>query len=106
MVRAAMTFAMVKLGRSYLARLIDYFASARTAHQVQEYLLEIGPSVLPELAGKLKELNAGVRAGAAEVIGALGTFESIALLEPLKKDSDRGVAQTAAVAIERIKMRQ
>jgi HEAT repeat protein len=106
MVRAAMTFAMVKLGKNYLARLVDYFESDRTSLQVQEYLLEIGPSVLPELTASLKQPDAGVRAGVAEVIGALGNSESVALLEPLTKDRDRGVAETAAAAIERIKTRQ
>lgn len=105
MVRAAMTFAMVKLGQKYLARLVDFFGSDRTALQVQEYLLEIGPSVVPDLTGSLKEPVAGVRAGVAEVIGALGTSDSIAVLQSLTKDRDRGVAETAAAAIDRIKMR-
>ena len=105
-VRAAMTFAMVKFGQNYMARLIDFFGSDRTAIQVQEYLLEIGPSVLPELTPKLKEPVAGVRAGVVEIIGALGQSDSIPVLEPLTRDRDRGVAETAVVAIERIKMRQ
>jgi HEAT repeat protein len=105
MVRAAMTFAMVKLGQNYMPRLIDFFGSDRTALQVQEYLLEIGPRVVPELASRLTEPVAGVRAGVAEVIGALGSADSIAVLEPLVKDRDRGVAETAVAAIERIKRR-
>jgi HEAT repeat protein len=105
MVRAAMTFAMVKFGQNYMARLIDFFGSDRTALQVQEYLLEIGPSVLPELTTRLKEPVPGVRAGVAEMIGALGTPDSIAVLQPLTQDRDRGVAETAVAAIERLKMR-
>jgi HEAT repeat protein len=106
MVRAAMTFAMVMFGQNYLTRLVDFFGSDRTALQVQEYLLELGPSVLPALTPQLKEPVAGVRAGVAEVVGALGTSDSIAVLEPLTKDRDRGVAETATAAIERIKMRR
>jgi HEAT repeat protein len=105
MVRAAMTFAMVKFGQNYMARLIDFFGSDRTALQVQEYLLEIGPSVVPELTTRLKEPVPGVRAGVAEMIGALGTSDSIAVLQPLTHDRDRGVAETAVAAIERLKMR-
>jgi HEAT repeat protein len=86
MVRAAMTFAMVKFGQNYMARLVDFFGSDRTALQVQEYLLEIGPSVLPELTPKLKEPVAGVRAGVVEIIGALGQSDSIPVLEPLTRD--------------------
>jgi HEAT repeat protein len=106
MVRAAMTFALVKFGQNYLARLVDFFGSDRTSRQVQEYLLEIGPSVVPALMASLKEPDTGVRGGVAEVIGALGSPDARALLEPLTKDRDRGVAETAVAAIERIKMRQ
>jgi HEAT repeat protein len=105
MVRAAMSFAMVKLGQNYLARLVDHFSSGRMSLQIQEYLLELGPSVLAGLAVHLQEADAGVRAGVAEVIGALGTAATVELLEPLTKDRDRSVAETAAAAIERIKMR-
>jgi HEAT repeat protein len=105
-VRAAMAFAMVRLGQPYVERLVEGFASDRTARQVQEYLLELGPAVLPQLGSGLKNLDAGVRAGVAEVVGALGTTDSIALLEPLTRDRVRAVAETAAAAIDRIKMRQ
>jgi HEAT repeat protein len=104
-VRAAMTFAMVRFGQNYMARLIDFFGSDRTALQVQEYLLEMGPNIVPELTSRLKEPVPAVRAGVAEVIGALGTPENIAVLQPLVKDRDRGVAETAVAAIERIKRR-
>lgn len=106
MVRAAMTFALVKFGENYLTRLVDYFGSDATARQVQEYLLEIGPSIVPALTVRLKEPDTGVREGVSEVLGALAAPDAIPLLEPLSKDRDRGVAETAVAAIERIKMRQ
>jgi HEAT repeat protein len=105
-VRAAMAFAMTSFGRNYLARLLDHFGSPRTSLQAREYLLELGPSVLPGLKTGLDQSDPAVRAGVAEVIGAMGTPDSIALLEPLTRDRDRAVAETAAAAIERIKMRQ
>ena len=74
---------------------------------MQEYLLEIGPSIVPALTIRLKEPDTGVREGVAEVLGALGDRRTASpLLEPLTKDRDRGVAETAVAAIERIKMRQ
>ena len=106
MVRAAMTFALVKFGENYLTRLVDYFGAEATSPQVREYLLEIGPSIVPALTIRLKEPDIGVREGVAEVIGALGAPDCVAVLEPLTKDRDRGVAETAVAAIERIKMRQ
>jgi HEAT repeat protein len=105
-VRTAMAFAMTRFGQNYLARVVDAFGSPRTSLQAQEYLLELGPSVLPGLRTGLEQSEPAVRAGVAEVIGAMGTLDSIALLEPLTKDRDRAVAETAAAAIERIKMRQ
>jgi HEAT repeat protein len=102
--RAAMTFALQKLGQNYVARLADFLGSSRTALQVQEYLLELGPTVIPELMPRLKEPDPDVRARVAEVIGALGDQSAVAALDPLTKDRDRSVAEAAANAIERIKM--
>jgi HEAT repeat protein len=105
MVRAAMAFAMMSFGQNYLMRLVDHFSSNRTSLQVQEYLLELGAPVVAGLTPSLQDPDAGVRGGVAEVIGALGAVASIPLLEPLTRDRDRAVAETAAAAIERIKMR-
>jgi len=105
MVRAAMTFALTKFGQQYLPRLIEFLSSDKTALQAQGYLLELGPAALPGLTAALKDPNPGVRAGVADVIGALGTADSSTVLEPLTKDRDRAVAEAAATAIERIKRR-
>jgi HEAT repeat protein len=106
MARAAMAFALVKLGHDYLPQLLDRLGSDRTRTQVEDYLLELGPSVLPALTARFNDPVAGVRAGAVEVTGVLGTSDSVTALEPLLKDRDREVAEAAMVAIERIKMRR
>ena len=106
MVRAAMTFALARTGPDAVARLVEYFASDKTALQVQGYLLELGPDALPGVTPALKSPSPTVRAGAADVVGALGTAESVALLEPLTKDRDRAVAESAVEAVERIKRRR
>jgi len=105
MVRAAMTFALTKFGQNYLARLIEFLSSDKTALQAQAYLLDLGPTALPGLTAALKDPNPGVRAGVADVIGAVGTADNTAVLEPLTKDRDRAVAEAAAAAIERIRRR-
>jgi len=105
MVRAAMTFALTKFGQNYLARLIEFLSSDKTALQAQAYLLDLGPTALPGLTAALKDPNPGVRAGVADVIGAVGTADNTAVLEPLTKDRDRAVAEAAAAAIERITRR-
>jgi HEAT repeat protein len=104
-VRAALSFGLLKSGQNYLPRLTEYLKSDRTAPQVQGYLLEIGPSVAPTLTPALQDPDPEVRSGVAEVLGAIGTPEIVAALDPVTKDRDRRVAETAAAAIERIKMR-
>ena len=44
-----------------------------------------------------------IRANVATVLGALGDAMTVASLQPLTGDKDRGVAQAATRAIERIK---
>src|SRR5690606_23490796 len=48
MVRAAMAFALVPLGESGTARMLDLVDSVEMMRQVQGYLFELGPSVVPE----------------------------------------------------------
>lgn len=107
MVRAAMAFALHRKGfRNYLGRLIDFMDHQQSAEQVQRYLLELGPSVVPQLVPRLQEPDEGVRAHLAEVLGALGNQSTVSVLTPLQNDSDRDVATAATHAIERIKMAQ
>ena len=99
---SAMTFAL-KFGQNYLSRLIDAFC-ARTRPRCRRRAISWNSGRRPvRTDAALQDPNSGVRAGAAGVIGALGTDDSIAVLEPLTKDRDRTVAESATVAIERIK---
>lgn len=103
-VRVAMTFALVKLGQNYLTRLVDGLASDQTAAQTQQYLLELGTGLVPELTPLLREPDPAVRARLAAVVGALGGEAAVAALQPLTQDRDREVAEAATAAIERIGM--
>jgi len=106
-VRAAMTYALHRHGyANYIARMLDFTYYAGPARQVQGYIIELGPAVVPELAPRLKDPDPGVRARLAEVLGAVGDPAAVALLEPMKQDSQREVAAAATHAIERIKMAQ
>ena len=105
MVRAAMQFALQKLGRNYVARLIEFLPDAKTSVQVQDYLLELGPSIEKQLLPSLQEPDEAMRAAIAEVLGAIGGDASLAALRDLK-DRDRDVVQAATRAVERIKMRR
>lgn len=103
MVRAAMAFALQKLGRNYIPRLVESFDSDKTATQIGGYLLELGPSIAPALVSHLQDPNPAIRANVATVLGAIGDGSTMASLQPLTGDKDRGVAEAATRAIDRIK---
>jgi len=106
MVRAAMAFALQKLGRNYLPRLVESLDSPKTAVQVAEYFLELGSAIAPQLVSHLQDPSPQIRANVATVLGALGDATTIDTLQPLTQDKDHDVAQAAARAIERIKARK
>lgn len=106
MVRAAMAFALQRLGRDYVPRLVELMKSAKTAPQIGEYLIELGPPIAPALVTHLQDPIASIRGNAALVLGAIGGAEALTALEPLSTDPDRDVARAASRAIERIKLRK
>jgi HEAT repeat protein len=106
-VRAAMAFALQKLGRHYIPRLVDFMSSDDVAPQVQGYLLELGPAIEQDLLPRLQEPDEVVRARVAEILGAIGGEASRAALQGLKgQDRDGDVAEAAQQALQRIKLRQ
>ena len=104
-VRAAMAFALQKLGRHYVARLVDFLSTDDMVLQVQEYLIELGPAIERDLLPRLLEPDDVVRERVAEILGAVGGDASLAALQGLK-DRDRDVTQAAQRAVERIKLRR
>ena len=105
MVRAAMAFALQKLGRNYLPRLVAAMDDRRSVAQVQPYLLELGPSIEKELIGGLRDPDAEIRASVADVLGEIGGDASLAALRALQ-DADKAVGAAARRAIERITLRR
>jgi HEAT repeat protein len=103
MVRAAMAFALQKLGQNYIPRLVESMTSARMAPQIAGYLVELGPSIVPVLVPHLQDPSAAIRANVAQVIGALGGSAGAAALQPLTGDADAEVAQAATRALQRLK---
>ena len=105
MVRAAMSFALQKLGKNFVPRLVEFLSRDKVAPQVGAYLLELGPSIVPELLPSLADPSAEIRANVATILGQLGDQGTIAALQPLTTDRDKDVIEAATRAIERIKMR-
>jgi HEAT repeat protein len=105
MVRAAMAYALQKLGRNYVPRLIEFLDDAKTTLQVQDYMLELGPAIEKELLPSLQETDPGIRAGVADVLGQIGGEASLASLRAVK-DENKDVLQAARRAVERIEIRR
>jgi HEAT repeat protein len=107
MVRAAMAFALQKMGRHYVPRLIEFLddQDKKVVLQVQNYLIELGQPVEKELLPSLQEPDESLRAAVAEVLGAIGGDPSLTALRDLK-DRSKDVVDAAQRAVERIKMRR
>jgi HEAT repeat protein len=105
MVRAAMQYALQKLGRNYIGRLIEFLDEPRTTLQVQEYLVEFGPGIEKTLIPTLQEPDEAMRAAVADVLGEIGGDASLAALQGLQ-DRSRDVVAAAERAVQRIKMRR
>lgn len=105
MVRAAMGFALQKMGRNYVPRLVEFLDDRKVTLQVQEYLLELGEPIEADLLPSLQEPDATIRAAVAEVLGGIGGDASLAALQKLE-DKNKDVVDAATRAVERIKMRR
>jgi HEAT repeat protein len=105
MVRAAMTFAMQKLGRNYIVRLVEFLDEPELTLQVQDYLLELGEAAEKELLPSLQEPDEAIRAAVVDVLGEIGGDLSLTALQNMK-DRDKDVAQAVQRALERIQIRR
>lgn len=105
MVRAAMAFALQKLGRNYIARLANELDSDKMAPQIAGYFLELGPPAAAELTPHLKDPSESIRGNAALILGAIGGPSERAALEPLLQDRSTEVRRAAERAIDRITLR-
>lgn len=103
MVRLATAFALQKLGRNYAARIVDLMASPKVTAQGQEYLLELGPAMVPTLVPRLQDPDPDMREAIADVLGVIGDATTIPALEAATKDRDASVASAARRALARLR---
>ena len=102
MVRLAACFALQKLGQNYATRLVDMLAGDKLIPQGVESLIELGPSIAPQLYARLQESQPDVRAAMADVLGAIGGHPALQPLQAAAQDKDPDVAAAAKRAILRI----
>jgi HEAT repeat protein len=102
----AIAFALQKNGRPFLGQLLVGLMDERLAARTRDYLLELGPSLVPALQGYLHDANAEVREQVAEVIGVMGNESAVRELDSLRADPNQAVALAAERAIQRIRLTQ
>jgi HEAT repeat protein len=104
MVRLATAFALQKLGRNYAARMIDLMNSSKVLAQGQEYLVELGPAMLPTVVPRVQDPDADLRRALADVLGVIGDPSTLPALDALAaKDRDDLVVAAAKRAIARLR---
>jgi len=104
-VRMAAIFAETKLGRANAGRIVDLMSSPKVLTQGEDYLVELGPSVISTIVPRLQEPDANVRESMADVLGMVGDASVLPAIEALAKDREASVAAAARRAAARIKAR-
>ena len=104
-VRLAHSFALALLGdRAFLDTIVlSLGASGNRGRRARGYLLELGPSIVPDLYPYLNDQDARVRGALADVLAQLGDPGAIEPLTPLLGDPNADVADRANRAIERLR---
>ncbi len=102
-VQAAMAFALTSGGRPALERIFAALADRDTADQALEYLVEVGPKHVKEIAARLQDQNPIVREQVAIALGFIGGQDAAAALNAAASDSNADVQSAVSVAQLRIR---
>jgi HEAT repeat protein len=102
--RLAYSFALTLLGdHAFVDSLVLSLPSRTLGTRARNYLLEIGPSLLPELYPYLNDPEAEIRANLCDIMAELGNPEAVPKIEPLLSDPSANVADRANRAVERLR---
>jgi len=106
-VRIAYAFAIARLGdRAFLDSLVLALGgSGSTAGHARDLLLELGPSVAPDLYPYLSDRDPGVRGAVCDLLADMGDANASARLTPLLADPNSRVADRANRAIEKLRQK-
>jgi HEAT repeat protein len=104
-VRLAHAFALVRLGdRAFLDSIVLALGSSGSrGRRARDYLLELGPSIVPDLYPYLNDPDARVRGALCDVLAQLGDPGAIEPMTPLLGDPNPDVADRANRAIQRLR---
>ena len=79
--------------------------SGETAQRSKDLLIELGPSIAPDLYLYLQDRDPGVRGAVCELLAELGDTNAIDRMTPLLSDSNTRVADRANRSIEKLRRR-
>lgn len=103
--RAAYAFALFLLGdRPFIDTVVLGLGGPKDrARQSRGYLEELGSRALPDALEYLRELDPGIRAGLCDALSTAGVSEALSAIEPLTKDKNRDVSESASRAVAILK---
>ena len=104
-VRMAYGFGIVRLGdRAFLDSLVLALGgSGSSARHARDLILELGPSLAPDLYPYLADKDPSVRGAVCDLLAALGDTNAAPKLTPLLADPNSKVADRANRAIEKLR---
>ena len=104
--KLAYSFALTRLGdRAFLDSLVLCLPSKTLGRRCRDYLLELGPDLLPDMYPYLNDPDSEVRAQLCDIFGWMGDPGAIDHLTPLISDPSAKVADRANRAVERLRAR-
>lgn len=96
-------FALQRAGLGqHLSPLFDAAGGADTALQVQDYLVELGPAVAPQVAAALSSSHGEARARLIEVLAAIGGADQVAAIQAARGEGGARVAAAADRTLRRL----
>ncbi|HEY6552499.1 MAG TPA: HEAT repeat domain-containing protein [Vicinamibacteria bacterium] len=99
--RLAYSFAITMLGdKAFVDTLVLALPSGALGTRARNYILELGPPLVPELLAYLSDPEAEIRAALCDILSQIGDGEAIRHLDPLISDPSTKVADRANRAVE------
>jgi HEAT repeat protein len=99
--RLAYSLAITMLGdRAFVDTLVLALPSRTLGTRARNYILELGPTIVPELLPYLSDPEADIRAALCDILSQIGDAEAIPRLNPLLNDPSTKVADRANRAVE------
>jgi HEAT repeat protein len=103
-VALAMAFGQQRLGKANeTLRIVQALADRGLRKQAQEYLVELGRPVAPDLAAALASATPDARVALLEVLAVTGGPKEAAAVEALQSDRDPRVAAAAQQTLPRVR---